>query len=409
MVRAFVLVMFAFVAGLAGAATAGLLGVKIGKDRVEHTIVTQKAVTITQLATLAVPPGSHAGPGTAGFDPSVVYAERAPGVVTIEAWNGGQPTASGSGFVVDAKKGVILTNSHVVTNSATVSDPLKVVSAQLLYVQLPDGERAQAHLVGYDLFDDVAVLQVPPAQLNLVALPLGSSRTLHVGDPVAAIGSPFGEEGSLSVGVVSQLNREIQAPAGVCFDTTDAIQTDAAINHGNSGGPLLDRDGKVVGIDAQIDTTTNAGQGVAFAVPVDSARRSMTAILAGQPVPYAWLGVASRVPVTPPLATALGLPVKSGVMVNGVAQGSPAAKAKLSNGGWHKTVNGTDVYPDADIVVGVGTHRVTSIQDLQQAVASYKPGNRVVIHVWRGGRKMQLGVRLANRPLSPKGGCGALH
>jgi S1-C subfamily serine protease len=366
-------------------------------------------VTITQLATLAVPPGSRAGPGTAGFDPSVVYAERAPGGVTIEAWNNGQPTASGSGFVVDAKKGVILTNSHVVTNSAEVTDPLKVTSAQQLYVQLSDGERAQAHLVGYDLFDDVAVLQVPPTQMHLVAVPLGSSRALHVGDPVAAIGSPFGEEGSLSVGVVSQLNREIQAPAGVCFDTTDAIQTDAAINHGNSGGPLLDRDGKVVGIDSQIDTTTNAGQGVAFAVPVDSARRSMTAILAGQPVPYAWLGVASRVPVTPPLATSLGLPVSSGVMVGGVAQGSPAAQAKLTNGGWHKVLNGTDVYPDADIVVGVGTHQVTNIEDLQKAVAFYKPGNRVVIHLWRGGRKMRLGVKLANRPLSPKGGCGTLH
>src|SRR4051794_11900679 len=200
---------------------------------------------------------SDAHPATS-LDPMRLYAARSRGVVTLEAAFDPHPgvTASGSGFVVDAARGLILTNSHVVTNSAEATSPGEVRKADHVYVSLAGGERADARIVGYDLFDDVAVVRLDASRLRLVQVPLGSSSSVRVGAPVAAIGSPFEEPGSLSVGVVSQVGRQIPAPAGVCFLTSGAIQTDAAINHGNSGGPLFDAAGRVIGINAQIDSST---------------------------------------------------------------------------------------------------------------------------------------------------------
>src|SRR3954451_10880090 len=268
-----------------------------------------------------------------GLDATQLYRERSPGVVTIDAVFDDGSAFSGSGFVVDAKQGLIMTNSPVITNSGTVGDPDQVHPGQHVYVEQLDGERVEAKVVGYDLFDDVGVVRVDPKRINLHEVPLGHSSSVVVGEPVAAIGSPFGEEGSLTIGVVSQIARQIPTPAGVCFSTNGAIQTDAAINHGNSGGPLFDASGRVIGINAQIDTDTttsdSGSQGVGFAVPVDAARESLRQLVQRGKVRYAGLGVAPRVPVSSTLAEQFHLPVSYGALVDKVTRGSAADVAGL--------------------------------------------------------------------------------
>jgi S1-C subfamily serine protease len=205
---------------------------------------------------------------------------------------------------------------------------------------------------------------------------------------VAAIGSPFGEEGSLSVGVVSQVARQIPTPAGVCFETSDAIQTDAAINHGNSGGPLFDASGNVIGINAQIDTdstsSTGGGQGVGFAIPIDAARESLRQIVRSGKVHYPWLGVSTRVPVSATLAEQFHLPVAYGALVDKVAPASSAQVAGLRSGDRKAIYAGEEIHPDGDIIVSFGGHVVRSVEELQAAVALYHPGDRVPADDLRG-------------------------
>ena len=188
-----------------------------------------------------------------------------------------------------------------------------------VYVELDGGERAKAKVLGYDLFDDVAVLQVEPGALPLTEIPMGHSSTVQVGEPVAVIGSPFGRPGSLSVGVVSQVGRQIAAPAQLCFDTAGAIQTDAAMNRGNSGGPMLDARGRVIGVSSQINAGLDGGSvGVGYAIPVDAVRRSLRQILARGQSRYAWLGVEVH-PVNRSLARRFSLPSSVGVVVRRVS------------------------------------------------------------------------------------------
>jgi len=205
-----------------------------------------------------------------GFDPGTIYQRLAPGVVTVISTSGTSASATaglGSGFVLDGR-GYIATNAHVVRG-----DPPKLARAATVYVKFADGNRVPATVVGDDLNADVALLKVNPAGLTLTPLPLGSSAGLTVGAPVAAIGSPFGESQSLSVGVISATGRDIESLTA--FKIGNAIQTDAAINHGNSGGPLLNSHGRVIGINSQIESTGGGGEGVGFAVPVDAVRRSL--------------------------------------------------------------------------------------------------------------------------------------
>src|SRR5205085_5383017 len=226
-----------------------------------------------------------------GFDPARIYALRSPGVVTIYAvFAGAQTQASqGSGFVV-SREGYILTNSHVITDVGQRGPGSTAKPASDLYVEFSDRDRVQAKIVGWDVFDDVGVIKVDPAGHPLTALPLGDAAQLQVGQPVAAIGSPFGNENSLAVGVVSAVRRSIQSLTSE-YDLVDAIQTDAAINHGNSGGPLFDAAGRVIGINAQIRSDSGNAEGVGFAVPIDSARRSMTQLIAAGRVSYAYVGI----------------------------------------------------------------------------------------------------------------------
>ena len=221
--------------------------------------------------------------------------------------------------------GYIATNAHVITDGTGSN----IKKAGEVYVQFPDGNQVRADIAGYDPNADVGVVKVEPDGLRLVPLQLGRTADAHVGDPVVAIGSPFGEESSLSVGVVSATNRTIEALTQ--FSISDAIQTDAAINRGNSGGPLLDADGRVLGINSQIRSSGGGSVGVGFAIPVDSIRRSVHDIRADGQVRYAYIGISSQ-PLYPQLAKRLNVPAHEGAVVAEVVKGGPAAKAGIKGG-----------------------------------------------------------------------------
>jgi S1-C subfamily serine protease len=237
----------------------------------------------------AVQVSPAARPLTGGrFDPAQIYGQRSAGVVTIYSVFGSDASASasqGSGFVV-SRDGVILTNSHVITTAGPGVG--SVSPARFVYVEFRDRDRVAAKVVGWDVFDDVGVLRVDPKDHPLSPLPLGDSSRVVVGEPVAAIGSPFGNENSLAVGVVSATQRSIESLTSR-YNLVDAIQVDAPINHGNSGGPLFDSHGRVIGINAQIRSETGNAEGVGFAVPINAARRSMEQLLATGRVAYAWV------------------------------------------------------------------------------------------------------------------------
>ena len=261
-----------------------------------------------------------------GFDPGTIYKRLAPGVVTIISTadpEQADKAALGSGFVLDGS-GYIATNAHVVRG-----EPPKLERATQVYVKFADGNRVPAKLVGDDLNADVALLKVNPAGLTLTPLALGTSSNLVVGSPVAAIGSPFGESQSLSVGVISATGRDIESLTA--FRIGNAIQTDAAINHGNSGGPLLDSRGRVIGINSQIESTGGGGEGVGFAVPVDTVRRSIGQLREDGHVEYAFLGVTTQ-ELYPQLAARLGFPTEHGALVASVDPSGPAAKAGIVPG-----------------------------------------------------------------------------
>ena len=332
-----------------------------------------------------------------GLDPVALYANARHGVVTIEAAFAGDDPEAGSGFVVDAGRGLIVTASHVVARTRAGGAPPVIASA--VYIVLDDGTRADATLLGYDLFEDTALLKTDPKNLGLRALPLGRARSLRVGDPVAAIGSPFENRASLSTGIVSQLDRQITAP-GVCgYRTTGAIQTDAAVNPGNSGGPLLNAAGQVVGVVTAVADGQGARGGVSYAVPIEAVKRSYLALAAGKHVPYASLGVAAAT-VTPALADALHFSVQHGALVRQLIPGGAAARAGIRAGSSVVQIAG-DSYPsDGDIIVAVGSTPVAGFRDLDRAVAAHRAGDRVVLHVVRRDGRHVVTVRLLARPAS---------
>ena len=261
--------------------------------------------------------------GGKGFSPSRIYTARSPGVVTVFAFfdNAGEQEAQGSGFVV-SPAGYILTSAHVVTDAVESSNPSK---ARDVFIVFKNGDRVRAKIVGWDGYDDVALLQVDPAARRLVTVPLGDSSRVRPGDPVAAMGTPFGNEDSIAVGVVSAIHRSISSLT-TSYNVVDAIQTDAPITHGNSGGPLFDARGRVIGINAQIRSESGGAEGVGFAIPINAAKRSMAQLIATGQVVYAFLGVTTE-DLTPTLARHLGYSVSRGAMVGQVRAGSPADHA----------------------------------------------------------------------------------
>ena len=212
-------------------------------------------------------------------------------------------------------------------------------AASSVYVEFSDHDRIPAPIVGWDVFDDVGVLRIAPSAHALVALPLGRSAPVVVGEPVAAIGSPLGNADSLAVGVVSAVGRSIAAITAPHFQLIDAIQTDAPIAHGSSGGPLLDAAGRVIGINAQIRSDQGNGSGIGFAVPIGAARRSLHELLTKGRVTYAYAGLQTE-NLTPALARHLGLPVGYGALIDSVTAGGPAARAGLRGGSRERAVPG---------------------------------------------------------------------
>jgi S1-C subfamily serine protease len=339
--------------------------------------------------------------GEAGFDPKAIYEHDAPGVVTVIATGlesqSGDEAGLGSGFVISGN-GEIATNAHVVTSGEGAA----IRKASNVYVRFGDGNQVPAEVRGFDPFSDVALLKVDPKGLTLRPLQLGSTADLHVGAPVAAIGSPFAEEQSLSVGVISGLDRSIESLTG--FDTTGAIQTDAAINHGNSGGPLLDGRGRVLGINAQIQTSTGDGSGVGFAVPVDVVKRSLGQLRRDGRAHYAYLGV-SHVEVYPQLAEHFHLPVTSGAWVQEVTAGGPAQSAHVREGDETERFQDKDFRVGGDVITGVQGKAIHSESDLAKALLAHKPGDTVTVEVRRGDKRLSVRIKLGERPLdSPRRG-----
>jgi 2-alkenal reductase len=384
------------VSAVAGAALVLGIGKAAGwiDSSTRTVVVTQPSAPEEQTAIQPQP-----APLPRSFNPQAIYAKRSAGVVTIFSTFPTGEEGQGSGFVV-SREGYVLTNAHVITTAP--EQPVE--RATRIYVEFSNGDRVDGDIVGYDLFSDVGLVKVDPGSHRLAPLPLGNSSTVVVGEPVAAIGSPFGNENSLSVGVVSGTRRSISSVTSE-YELTDAIQTDAAINHGNSGGPLLDGRGRVVGINAQIRSNTGGGEGVGFAVPIDTARRSMRQLLSDGEVRYAYVGITTD-DLTPALARFLHVPVSTGALITCVKPGSPGERAGLHAGTEHKSFEGAQVVAGGDVIVAIDGTTVRSGSDVVRQVGQrLEPGQKARFTVLRGSDRKQLAVTLGQRPSQPTLGC----
>jgi S1-C subfamily serine protease len=332
-----------------------------------------------------------------GFDAAEVFREASPGVVTIRSVFGGRAgAAEGSGFVLNGD-GEIVTNAHVVTDESSG----KRVPAKEVFVEFPDRNVVGAEIVGFDPFADVGLLRIKPDGFALHPLELGNDADIQVGQPVAAIGSPFGEQQSLSSGIVSATDRSVESLTQ--FQIEGAIQTDASINPGNSGGPLLDAAGRVIGINQQIETNSGANDGVGFAVPVSAIKRSVAQLEANGSVEYAYIGVSSQA-LYPQLAAKLGLDTSFGGLLAEVVPGGPAEKAGLKGGGEKLRFQAGEYRTGGDVILEADGHKVVQPDDLARFVAYREPGEKVTLSILRDGQKEQVEVTLGKRPDSVTGG-----
>jgi Trypsin-like serine proteases, typically periplasmic, contain C-terminal PDZ domain len=348
--------------------------------------------------------------GSGDFNPAQIYKDVSPGVVTITSvfdsggssllgGGGGAQAGQGSGSVID-KNGDIVTNAHVVTSGGRLNGGGTPHEAKQVFVEFGDRNRVPAQIVGFDADADVALIKVDPSGLNLVPVPLSDRSTFAVGEPVAAIGSPFGETQSLSVGVISATNRTVEGLTN--FGIDNAIQTDASINPGNSGGPLLDSKGEIIGINEQIASSSGSNSGVGFAIPVTSVRYSLDQLRNGGKVQYAFLGVTSE-SLYPQLADHLGIDSKSGALITDVVNGSPADDAGLKGSTGETTFQLQHVKTGGDVVVAVDGKPVFQNNDLSELIAQHKPGDTVTLDVIRDGHRAQVNVTLGSRPADVQG------
>ena len=299
--------------------------------------------------------------------------------------------ALASGFVV-SDQGYILTNAHVVSNNGQKADSVTVVFKGTGSTTT----RVKAQIAGIDETSDVALLKVDPVQApKLVVLPLGDSSKVEAGEAVVAIGNPLGYDFSVTSGIVSATNRNLQSPNGSVIP--NGIQTDAAINEGNSGGPLIDSSGKVIGINEQIASQSGGNQGLGFAVPIGTAAKVMAQLKTSGTVSYAYLGVSGQT-LSADISKALGVSVDQGVLVAEVAGGSPAAKAGIKGGGQQTVIQGQTYVIGGDVIEAIDGKAVTSAEDLAAVIMQHKPGDTVNVTVLHGGSTQQLKATLAQRP-----------
>ncbi|MFL5917195.1 MAG: S1C family serine protease, partial [Gaiellaceae bacterium] len=331
---------------------------------------------------------------------NAIYRASAPGVVHIETTTRvqqpedpffGNPfgtaqtqRALGSGFVID-KSGHIVTNYHVVR------------AADAIQVSFSNNERIKAKVVGVDPSTDIALLKVGVKARALKALPLGNSDSVRVGDQVIAIGNPFGLDRSVTAGIVSAVQRRIEAPNRLSI--SHVIQTDAALNHGNSGGPLLSAQGQVVGVNAQIETggVGEGNVGIGFAIPINTVKDVVAALLKNGKVEHPFLGIEGKT-LTPSIARLFHLPVSSGVLVATVRKGSGAADAGLKPATNEVTVEGESWPAGGDVIVKVDGQSVPTVERLIELIASKQPGDKIQVEVVRGTERKNLTVKLGRQP-----------
>jgi S1-C subfamily serine protease len=402
-VRVGQLVALTLVAAVLGGGAALAIGKGAGLFDEQSRTVVVNANTATAPAALPANATSNVAPLPGkGFSPERIFQQRSPGVVTVFAYFGdpsSQATeiSQGSGFVI-SRKGYILTNSHVITNAG---EGAALKPAAHLYVEFSDGDRAEAKIVGWDLYDDIGLIRLVDSRQTLTPVPLGESKTVQVGEPVAAIGSPLGNENSLAVGVVSAVHRSIDAITVQTYKVVDAIQTDAPITHGNSGGPLLDARGRVIGINAQIRSQSGTGNdsGVGFAIPIDAAKHSVQQLLEKGHVTYAYVGIETN-DMTPSLARVLHYSVQHGALIVNVKPGSPGAHAGLHGGNSEVDVLGIqNLVTGGDVIVAINGTPVGGADDVVRIVSGLKPKDVAVFTVVRDGRQKRLAVTLGERQL----------
>ena len=396
------------------AAVAALAGGGVASVGVHALDSTDKTVTTTvEAAPGSTDNGGNTSPGvdanaafarSGGKSVSSIYKQDAPGVVTITSTvtsstsgdfnpfgpgQSQQETAQGSGFVID-KEGRILTNAHVVEGATSV------------VVAFEDGVSAKATVLGRDSLYDLAVIKVDVPSSELHPLKLGTVTNVQVGDPVVAIGNPFGYAQTVTAGIVSAKGRLISSPEGDNKFIPGAIQTDAAINHGNSGGPLIDRHGDVIAINAQIAdpsiTGTNANAGVGFAIPIDLAKRALSNLESGKPASHPYLGI--RVDALNASVSAQNSKLPSeGLLIAGVAKDSPAAAAGLKAGSESLSVGGQSYCVGGDVITAINGHAVSTLDDLQERISGYAAGDKLKLAVTGGdGSKRTVTLTVGSIP-----------
>jgi S1-C subfamily serine protease len=383
-----------FATSFGSAVGGGLVVLIAGVILIETGAVEADNGSSSSSATLA--PAALAQPASASgksLTVNEIYKRDAPGVAYIKADivqqtqsvfglpQQQQSTATGSGFLID-EEGHVLTNAHVVEGAKNVE------------VQLGNGDPQSAEIVGTDPSTDVALLKVDNTD-GVSPLPLGESEEVQVGDPVVAIGNPFGLDRTVTSGIVSALQRQIQAPNG--FSISDVIQTDAPINPGNSGGPLIDGDGKVIGINSQIESQSGGNEGVGFALPIKTAIDVVNQLQSGGEIQHAYLGI-SGADITPEVARALNLPVDQGVLVEQVLANGPADDAGIKGPTGEATVAGQTIPSGGDIITKIDGKAVTGMDDLISVVNEHKPGDEITLTVLSKGQQKDVTVKLGDRP-----------
>jgi putative serine protease PepD len=369
-----------------------------------HSSDSDGTSTIAALSTTPAPEPTSQSSGK-GLTVNQIYQQDAPGVAFIQAQTKPQPasplnpfggggggTATGSGFVIDTQ-GHVLTNAHVVEGATSI---------QVTLGRSDSSQPVSAQVVGKDPSTDVALLKVDAPAGELHPLQLGNSGDAHVGDPVVAIGNPFGLDRTVTSGIVSALQRQIKAPNGFTID--NVIQTDAAINPGNSGGPLLDAQGQVIGINSQIESPNGGGNvGIGFAIPVNTVRSVVQQLLQNGTVQHAYLGI-SGTDLTPQIANALNLPVQSGALVQAVTPGGPADKAGIKGGDPNTTVtvDGARIHAGGDVITAIDGDPVHSMTDVIDRINTLKPGDTAQLAVVSGSQTHTVSVTLGDRPANVK-------
>jgi S1-C subfamily serine protease len=373
------------VLGAGFAAAAGLgAGIALGGAALLGGF-SKSTTTVRELQPVQATPSAASFQQGKPLSVNAIYREAAPGVVQVTATQvvstpsvdpffgfpvpqSQQQEALGSGFVID-KAGHIITNYHVVEGARSVD------------VSFSNNESMRARVVGVDPSTDVAVLQVDAHSRALTPLTLGNSDAVRVGDSVVAIGNPFGLERTVTTGIV--------------------IQTDAALNKGNSGGPLLDAEGRVIGVNSQIQSGSGGNVGIGFAVPINTVRTVEAQIVKTGHAEHAFLGVRVQA-VDANVARLFRLRADHGLLVAGVEPGSAAAKAGLRAGKHPVTVSGETYQLGGDLIVEADGFQLSSLDELRDAIANKQPGDKLTLQIWRGDKQMDLDVKLGRQP-SPRG------